>query len=126
MTHLGLTPAEAESALQLYVKALAAIELAFEGAAATASSSARFAGFDDLRFHVEVDVRARSTVEGQVRMSEFERVAIEPGLRALHVGLVEAGAPGMPADERVRRVHSLRESLERLIARCVNERSRPR
>lgn len=120
MTHLGLSPADALRALQAYLRALDAAERAFLADAAPGRPPGSSVEFEDLRFSVEVDVRARSTLEGQARMSRFEAATFEPGLRALHVGLIEAGEPGLSTEVRARRLQGLRTLLEQLIARCAD------
>ncbi|MFO0450474.1 MAG: hypothetical protein ACK52I_17740 [Pseudomonadota bacterium] len=81
MNTLGLTRAGCARALENYqrrVEKLAAVLREPGGEAATQQAEALL---EALRFDLEVDVRARATDAGSVRMSRVESETLEPALR---------------------------------------------
>jgi hypothetical protein len=86
-----VSPAECRAALQEYLRTISMLD-----------GRGRYGDevgdrLRDLRFHLDVDVAARATVEGQARMSAVESFVLEPTLRDLRVTL-QSSAPDAPAE----------------------------
>ena len=81
MNTLGLTRAGCARALQGYLRRVDELAQALRSPASDAAAQRAEALLEGLRFDLEVDVRARATDAGSVRMSRVESESLEPVLR---------------------------------------------
>lgn len=111
MIRLGVSPAECRAALQEYLRTIALLDRpAREPDCLDATDRLR-----DLRFHLDVDVAARATVEGQARMSPVESVVLEPTLRDMRVTL-QSSRPDAPTESLASSLKSIASTaLDRLL-----------
>lgn len=108
MIRLGVSSAECRAALQEYLRTIALLDRpARESDCKDPTDRLR-----DLRFHLDVDVAARATLEGQARMSAVESFVLEPTLRDMRVTL-QSSSPGDPAD-------SLASTLKSIAATALD------
>jgi len=111
MNVIGLPRARCSEALDGYVLRLK--EVAELMAANDGTNQAAWARLEDLRFQLEVDVRARATVAGRARMTTVEATAFEPALRATWERVAKIGTHG---DVGPSTTEALREIASRLAA----------
>jgi hypothetical protein len=108
MIRLGVSTAECRAALQEYLRTIALLDRPVREADCTETGDR----LRDLRFHLDVDVAARATVEGQARMSAVESVVLEPTLRDMRVTLQSS----RPDD----RAESLASSLKSIASTALD------